>query len=69
MYLFKNIFLLQEKKKRILQVYLIKGLSLLWGEMLVYLNFSSSLLPLFLLLFPYKMAAAGVASNGKWISC
>lgn len=39
------------------------------GEVLVYLNFSSSLLPRFPLLFPHKMAAAGAASNGKWISC
>lgn len=68
MYLFKNIQA-SRKRREFCKVYLIKGLSLLWREMLVYLNFSSSLLSLFPLLFPHKMAAAGVASNGKWISC
>ena len=56
MYLFKNLFLLQEKKKRILQSLPDKGAFPFVGRNVSLLEF---------LLFPHKMAAAGVASNGK----
>lgn len=68
MYLFINIQA-SRRRREFFNAYLIKVLSLLGGEMLAYLNFSSSLPPLLPLLFPHKMAAVGAASNRKWVSC